>query len=69
MPLLRRTPKFRGEWYWHKVAGEDRVDFRIVRVQNGKTVATSNRQGYNQPADAIATLRELGITDIRQVTL
>jgi hypothetical protein len=69
MPLLRRKPKFRGEWYWHTVGGEERVDFRIVRCQNGKVVATSGRQGYNRPEDAIATLRELGITDVVKVTL
>ena len=66
MGLLRRKPKFYAEWYWHAVRGSERVDFRIRRVENGKIVASSNQQGYTHPADAFATLRELGITDIRQ---
>jgi hypothetical protein len=64
---LRRRSKFRGEWYWHTVRGEQRVDFRIVRVENGRIVATSNQQGYSRPIDAQTTLRELGVTDIVQV--
>lgn len=69
MGLFTRKPKFEGQWYWHTVGGEQKVDFRIVRVQNGKTVATSHRQGYTRPVDAISTLRELGVDNIVEVTL
>jgi len=69
MGFLRRKPKFQGQWYWHEVRGEQRVDSRIVRAENGKTVFTSGGQGYSRPVDAIRELRELGITNIVQVTL